>query len=81
MRFGCGKVLEGLDFGGIQLHALGSEYCALEGNLRLPDPALSGVEDDAMFCGSLHWAQEVTVMLLRGMAEEAYVIMYGSNAG
>ena len=62
-------------------HALDSEYCTIEGNLRLPDPTLSTVEDDGMFHGSLHQAQEVPVMLLRGMTKDAYIIRYDDNAG
>ena len=73
-------VLEGLDFEGIWPHALGSENCTIKGNLRLPDMALSAVEDDAMFLGSLHQAQEVLVMLLGGMAKDAYIIINGNNA-
>ena len=67
-------------FGGVWPHALGSEHCTIEGNLMLPDLTLGTVEDDAMFCGGLHQVQEVPVMLLRGMAEDAYIIMYGNNA-
>ena len=42
--------------------------------------ALSTVEDDAMILGSLHQVQEVLIVLLRGMAEYAYIIMNGNNA-
>ena len=73
--------MEGLDFGGVWLHALGSEICTIEGNLKLPDVALSTIEDNAMFFGSLHQVQEVPVMFLRGMAEDSYIIMNGNNAG
>ena len=38
------------------------------------------VEDDTMFLGSLHQAQEVLIMLLRGMTEYTYIIMNGDNA-
>ena len=69
------------DFGGIQLHALGSENCGIEDNLRLPDVALSTVEDDAMFLGSLHQVQEVPVMLLGGTTKDTYIIINGNNAG
>ena len=66
---------------GSGLHALGSKHCTIEGNLRLPDLALCTVEDNAMFCSGLQEAQEVMVMLLRGMAKDAYIIMNGNNAG
>ena len=36
----CRKVLEGLDFGWVWLHALCSKYSTIEGYLRLPDPTL-----------------------------------------
>ena len=77
----CGKVLEEVDFGGIWPHALHSEHCTIEGNLRLPDPTLWTVEDDAMFYGCLHQLQEVSVMLLGGMAVDAYFTMNGDYAG
>ena len=70
-----------MDFGGIQPHALGSEHCTIEGNLRMPDVTLCAVEDNAMFFGCLHQLQEVSVMLLRGMAVDAYIIMNGDYAG
>ena len=34
------KVFEGLDFGGVWLHALCSEHSTIEGNLKLPDLTL-----------------------------------------
>ena len=43
---------------------LGTSNCIIKGNVRLPDAALSTVEDDSMFLGSLHQVQEVLVMLL-----------------
>ena len=64
LRVWVGKVLEGLDFGGIWPHALCSESCTIKGNLKLPDVTLSAVEDDAMVLGSLHQMHEVPVMLL-----------------
>ena len=70
-----------LDFGRIWLHALGSDNCAIEGNLRLPDVALCAVEDNAMFFGCLHQLQEVSVMLLRGMTIDTYIIMNVDYAG
>ena len=70
-----------MDFGGIWLHSLGSENCTIEGNLRLSDVVLSAVEDNAVFFGSLYQTQEVPVMLIRGMAEDSYIIMNGGNAG
>ena len=73
--------MEGLDFGGIWPHALGSENCTIEGNLGLPDAGLSAIDDDAMFLGRLHQMQEVPVMLLSGMAKDAYIIMNSNNAG
>ena len=72
--------MEGLDFGGVWLHALGSENCTIEGSLRLPDVALSTIEDNAMFFGSLYQVLEVPVMLLRGRGEDAYIVMNGDNA-
>ena len=74
------EVLEGLNFGGVWPHALGSENYTIEGNLRLPDPTLGTVEDDAMFCSGLHQVQEVSFMLLRVMAKYAYIVMHGDNA-
>ena len=59
----------------------GSKHCTVEGNLRLPDVTLSGVEDNTMFLGCLHQLQEVSVMLLRGMVIDAYVIMNGNDIG
>ena len=41
--------------------------------------ALSTAKDHAVVFGSLYQAQEVLIMLLRGMAEYAYIIMYGHN--
>ena len=41
---------------------------------------LCTVKDDTMFVGSLHQAQEVLIMLLRGMAKYAYIIMYGDDS-
>ena len=41
----------------------------------------STIEDDAMVFGSLHQAQEVSVMLLRSAAKDAYIIMNGNYAG
>ena len=67
--------MEGLDFGGIWLHAFGSKHCAMESNLRLPDSTLSTVEDDVMVMGCLHKLQELLVMLLWGMAIDAYIMM------
>ena len=64
----------------IWLHALGSEDFTIKDNLRLPDVALNTVEDDAVVLGSLHQVQEVLIMFLRGMAEYAYITMYGNNA-
>ena len=75
------KVLEGLDFGGDWPCALVNENFPIEGNLRLPYVALSTVEDNTMFPGSLHQMQEVPVMLLRGMAEDAYIIINSDNVG
>ena len=72
--------LEGLDFGRIQLHALGSVHSAIEDNLRLPDMTFCAVEDNAVFLGYLHQLQEVSVMLLRGTAIDAYIIMNGAYA-
>ena len=80
MGLRSGKVLEGLDFGGIQPHALGTEHCAREGNLRLPVLTLSTVEDNAKLTGCLHQLQEVSVMHLRGMAIDTYIIMNGEYA-
>ena len=74
------KVLEGLDFGGICPHALGNENCAIKGNLRLLDMALSTVEDDTMVPGSPHQAQEVLIIILGGTAEYSYMVMNGDNA-
>ena len=54
---------------------------SIKGNLSLPDVVLCTVEDNTMFLGSLHQAQEVLIMLLRGMAEYAYIVMNGDNAG
>ena len=48
------KVLEGLYFGRIQPHALGSEHCTIEGNLMLPDATLGAIEDNAVYLGCLH---------------------------
>ena len=42
--------------------------------------ALRAVEDDAMVLGSLHQVQEVLIVLLRGTAKYAYIVMYGNNA-
>ena len=70
----------GLDFGGIQPHALGSKCCTIKGNLRLPDVTLSSVEDNAMVFGSLHQAQEVSVMLLRSVTEEMCIIVNGDSS-
>ena len=67
-------------FGGIWQHAFCSEDCIVEGNLGLPDMALRAVEDDAMLACHLHKVQQVSVMLLRGMAIDAYIIMNGDNA-
>ena len=61
-------------------HALCSEHCTIEGNLRLPDLTLCDVEGDAMFFGCLHQLQEVLVMLLGGMSMDAYIIMNGDYA-
>ena len=77
----CGKVLEGLDLGRILLHALGHKHCAIEGNLRLPDLTLSAVEDNAMLMDCLHQLQEMSLMLLGGMAIDAYIIMNGNYVG
>ena len=41
-------------------HMLWAVKTVPEGNLRLPDVALSTVQDDVMFLDSLHQAQEVT---------------------
>ena len=51
--------LGGFNFGRIWLHALVSEYCAVEGNFRWPDLTLSAVEDNAMLMDCLHQLQEV----------------------
>ena len=72
--------MEGLDFGGIWLHALGSEHCVIEGNLRLPDLTLGAVEENAVFFGCLHQLQQMLVMLLRGMAVDSYIVMNGNYA-
>ena len=40
--------MEGLNFGGIWLHALCREHSTIEGDLRLPDLTLQAVEDNAM---------------------------------
>ena len=72
--------MEGFDFGGIWSHAMGSEHCTIEGNLRLPDATLSAVEDNTMFFGCLHQLWEVSVMLLRGATVDTY-IMNGDYAG
>ena len=72
--------LGGLDFGGIWLNALGSEHCAIEGNLRLPDLTLCTVEYNVTLMGCLHQLQEVLVMLLVGTAIDAYIIMNGNYA-
>ena len=69
-----------LDFGGIQLHALYSEYSTVEGNLRLRDLTLQDVKVYAMLLGCLHQLKEVLVMVLRGTAVDAYIIMYWDNA-
>ena len=61
---GIGKVLEGLDFGEVWLHALCSEYSTAEGNLRLPDPTLQAVEDYTMLLGCLHQLEEVSLTVL-----------------
>ena len=68
--------MEGLDWP----HALCGEYCTVEGNLGLPDLTLGAVEDYAMLLGCLHQLEEVLVMLLWGMAIEAYIIMYHDYA-
>ena len=73
--------MEGLDFGGIQPHALGSKHYAVERNLRLPDLTRSAVEDNAMLMSSLHQLQEVSVMLLGGTAVDTYLIMTSNYAG
>ena len=66
--------------GGIWPHVLGSEDCTIEGNLRLHDVALIAAEDNTMVLGSLHQVQEVLIMLLRGTAKYAYIVMNGKNA-
>ena len=51
---------------------------------RQSEAALSdtfSVEDNAMFPGCLHQLEEVSVMLLWGITIDAYIIMYGNNAG
>ena len=65
----------------IQLHSLGSKHCTIKGNLRLPDATLSTVEDDVMVFGTLHQAQEVSVMVLGSVAKDTYIGMNGNNAG
>ena len=70
----------GLDFGGAQPHALCREDTTIEGYLRLTDPALWAVEDNAILACHLYELQEVSVMLLRGMAIGAYVVIYHNYA-
>ena len=70
MGVGGREVLEGLDFGGILLH----EQSTIEGNLRLPDLTLCTVDNNTMLFGCLHQLQEVSVMLLGGMAIYTYII-------
>ena len=53
------KVLGDLDFAGVWSHALDSEHCAIEGNLRPPNVTLSAVKDNAMIFGNLHWLKQV----------------------
>ena len=72
--------MEGLDFGRIWPHALCSKYITIEGNLRLPDLTLQAVEDYAVLFGCLHQLEEVSVMVLRGMAIDAYIVMHCDNA-
>ena len=68
----------GLDFGRIQLHALCSEYSTKEGNLRLPDPTLQAVEDYVMLFGCLHQQEEVSFMVLGGMAIDTYIVHHNN---
>ena len=72
--------MEGLDFGGVQLHAFCSEYNTIEGNLRLPDPTLEAVKDYAVLFDCPLQVEEVSVMVLRGTAVDAYIIVYHNNA-
>ena len=73
--------MEGLDFGGIQPHALCSEYSTVEGKVRLPDLTLSAVKDYAVLLGCLYQLEKVSVMVLGGTAIDAYIIMYHDYAG
>ena len=70
--------MEGLDFGGVWLHALCGEYSTIEGNLRLPDPTPQAVKDNTMLFGCLHQLKEVLVMVFGGMAIDTYIIMNGN---
>ena len=76
-----GRSWKSLEFCRIWLHALGSEHCAIEGNLRLSDLTLSTAEDNAMLMGCLHGLQEVSVMLLGGTAIDVLIIISGNYAG
>ena len=73
--------MEGLEFGGIQSHALCSENSTIEGNMRLPDPTVLAVKDLPCCFGHLHQLKEVSAMVLGGTAIDAYIIVYCNNAG
>ena len=70
-----------MDFEGIGSHTFGSEDCAVEADLGLPDAALGTVEDDCVLTYHLHELHQVSVMLLGGLAIDAYVVVDHSDAG
>ena len=49
--------------------------------MGLTDLTLQAVKDKAMLIGSLHKLEQVSVMLLKGMAMYAYIVMYSNNTG
>ena len=58
----------------------GEKY-TIEGDLMLSDPIIRAVEDNAMLGCYLHKLQEVSVMFVRSVALDAYIIVNGDNAG
>ena len=75
LGIGYGKVLEGLDFGGIWPHALSSEHCAIEGSVRLPDLAVSVVEEKCHAHGLSASAARGVSHAPWGVAVDAYISM------
>ena len=61
-RIGGGKVLEGLDFGGIGSHTFGSEDCTIEIDFGLTDSTFGAIGDDSELAHCLHELYQVSVM-------------------